>query len=258
MREFFNYFFGQGEEVEFKNFGLSHFIPILILIGVILLIYFYRDKIRDFKHEKSLRLGLALLLIITEMSYFWRLVGVEELGANPVDNLPITICGWVIIFCSYLLVTKSQTLFDISYFWVLSGTIFALITPTVITHTGPTRFRYYQFWLEHTLGYVAIFYMIFVHRMRPNMKSFIKSYGCLVILAIIAIVANNILGAGANYLFLAKPEDTPSILDFLPKNYALRILIMGLVVTVLFVISYLPWFFKDGKKFKFKNEVLEQ
>ena len=45
---------------------------------------------------------------------------------------------------------------------LFAGTIFALITPTVITYTGPTRFRYYQFWLEHTLGYISIFYMIFI------------------------------------------------------------------------------------------------
>ena len=60
---------------------------------------------------------------------------------------------------------------------------FALITPTVITYTGPTRFRYYQFWVEHTLGYIAIFYMIFVHKMRPTVRSAIKSYIALAVLA---------------------------------------------------------------------------
>ena len=258
MKDFFKYFFGQGTEVEFKNFGLAHFSPILLMIGIIVLIYIFKDKIKEFKHEKTIRMILAFMLIITEMSYFWRLVGVPELGANPIDHLPITVCGWCVIFCSYMVVTKSQTLFDIAYFWLFSGTIFALITPTVITYTGPTRFRYYQFWLEHTLGYISLFYMIFVHKMRPNIKSMIKSFACLVILASIAILANNILGPGANYLFLAKPEDTPSILDILPSNYGIRLLIMAIAVSSLFIISYLPWFFKDGKKLKFTNELLEQ
>lgn len=257
MKEFFKYFFGQGTEPEFHNFGLSHFLPILLMIGVIFLIYFNREKLKECKHEKGIRTALAFTLIITEMSYFWRLVGVESLGANPVDHLPITICGWGVIFSSYLVVTKSQNLFDIVYFWLFSGTVFALVTPTVITYTGPTRFRYYQFWLEHTLGYIVLFYMIFVHKMRPNAKSIIKSFGVLAILACVAYIANTVLGPGANYLFMAKPEDTPSILDILPSNYGLRLLIMGLAVSTLFIVSYLPWFFKDGKKFKFSFEQIE-
>ena len=203
MREFFKYFFGKGDTIEFENFGFSHFAPIIVAALVIFLIFKFRDKIRAFKHEKTVRLALALVMIITEMSYFWRLVGSPELNPNPVDHLPITVCGWAVIFGSYMLVTKSQSLFDIVYFWVFSGTIFALITPTVISNTGPTRFRYYQFWLEHTTGYIAIFYMIFVHKMRPTLKSAAKAYVALAILAVIAYVANRILGPGANYLFMA-------------------------------------------------------
>ncbi len=247
MKEFFHYFFGQGETIEFENFTLAHFLPIILLGGVIFLIYKLQDKIRNYKHEGRIRLGLAFAMIITEMAYYWRLVGITSLEPNPFDDLPISVCGWVIIFCSYMMVTKSQGLFDIAYFWLFAGTIFALITPTVITYTGPTRFRYYQFWLAHTLGYVGIFYMMFVHKLRPTVKSAIKSYVSLAILAVIAYVANSVLGPGANYLFMAKPEDTPSILDILPPNFALRLVIMAAAVSTLFFVSYLPWLIKDLK-----------
>ena len=170
MKDFFIYFFGQGETVEFTNFSFAHFAPILMMVAVILLTFRFKDTLRTCKQEENIRHVLAFVMIICEMSYFWRLVGVPALKPNPVDHLPITVCGWSVIFCSYMLVGKKQTLFDIAYFWLFSGTIFALITPTVITYTGPTRYRYYQFWLEHTLGYVAIFYMINVHNMRPTVK----------------------------------------------------------------------------------------
>ena len=247
IKEFFIYFFGQGDQIEFTNFSLAHFLPILTMVAVIFLIRHYRVQLRDYKKEANLRYLLAFALIITEMSYFWRLVGVPSLSPNPVDHLPITVCGWVVIFSSYMVVGKSQTLFDIVYFWLFSGTIFALISPTVISYTGPTRYRYYQFWLEHTLGYVTIFYMIFVHKMRPTIKSAVKSYSLLAVLAVIAGVANSVIGPGANYLFMAKPESTESILDFLPANYALRIFVMALAITALFVISYLPWYLMDRK-----------
>ncbi len=260
MEKFFKHFFGQADpngEYEFKNFSLAHFLPILICVGVIYLIYRYRDKIAAYKHEDKVRMGLSFWLIITEMSYFWRLVGVPSLNANPYEHLPITVCGWAIIFSSILIITKSQTLYDICYFWVFAGTIFALITPTVINFTGPTRYRYYQFWCEHLLGYVTIFYLSFVHKMRPNIKSMLKSYGMLAILGGVAIFANLLLDSyspevyehdAANYLFMAKGEAQSPILEILPKNYVVRVITMGLVVAALFVISYIPWFLIDRKK----------
>lgn len=247
MREFLLYFLGKGETEEFTNFTLAHFLPILLMVALIFLIYRFRRSLQQLRSEKTVRYILAFALIICEMSYFWRLIAIPSLQPNPVDHLPITVCGWTVIFCSYMLVGKSQTLFDISYFWLFSGTVFALITPTVITYTGPTRFRYYQFWLEHTLGYVAVFYMIFVHGMRPAVKSAIKSYCALVVLAAVAYWANSLIGPGANYLFMAKPEDTPSILDILPPNHILRIAIMATVITVMFALAYLPWYLKDRK-----------
>lgn len=247
MLEFLSYFFGKGDDVEFTNFTFAHFLPIITTAAIIFLIYHFRHNLQGMKNEKIFRYILAFTLIISEMSYYWRLIAIPSLGPNPVDHLPIAVCGWVAIFASYMVIGKSQTLFDICYFWALAGSIFALITPTVITYTGPTRFRYYQFWVEHLVGYIAIFYMVFVHKMRPNKKSIIKAYIGLVILAIIAYFANRLIGPGANYLFMARPEDTPSILDILPPNFALRLLIMASVITFLFILAYMPWYIKDKK-----------
>ncbi len=247
MKDFFHYFFGAGTEVEFENFTFAHLAPILVAAAVITLIYIYRDKLAAYKNEHRFRYAIAFIMIISEMSYYWRLVGIPELGPNPMDHLPIFVCGWAVIFGSYMIVGKNQYLFDICYFWALCGTIFALMTPTVLSYAGPTRFRYYQFWTEHLIGYIGVFYLIFVHKMRPNIRSMVRSYVWLAILAVIAYIANTIIGPGANYLFMARPESTPSILDILPPNFALRLLIMAAVVTALFFVAYLPWYLIDRK-----------
>lgn len=248
MKDFFRYFMGKGQNVEFTNFSPAHFLPILIAVGIISLIYVGKDKIREFKEEKSIRYVLAFLLIISEMAYYWWLITLPELNPNPYNDLPITVCGWVVVFCSYMVVGKSQGLFDVSYFWLFAGSIFALITPTVIAYTGPTRFRYYQFWAEHLLGYIAVFYMIFVHGMRPSIKGALKAYLALVGLAIIAYFVNTTLGQGANYLFMARPESTPSVLDVLPAHFGLRLFIMAAVITLLFAVAYLPWYVRDRRE----------
>jgi uncharacterized membrane protein YwaF len=99
--------------------------------------------------------------------------------------------------------------------------------------------------------------MIFVHKMRPTIRSAIKSYSALCVLAVIAYSANVIIGPGANYLFLARPESTPSILDFLPPNFVLRTVIIGVIITSMFALSYLPWYIKDKKAAKIPQQEKE-
>ena len=246
MREFIRHFFGAGTEAEFHNFTLAHFLPILVAVGTIFLIWHFRKQLRECKYEGYFRYALAFMLIVSEMSYYWRLIGMPELGGNPIDHLPITVCGWAVVFASYMVIGKSQKLFDIVYFWIFAGSIFALITPTVITYTGPTRFRYYQFWAEHTLGYVAIFYMIFVHGMRPTVKSAVKSYIALWGMVFLAYWVNSMIPR-ANYLYMARPEAAPSVLDILPPNFLLRVGIMAAAITLMYAIAYLPWYLKDRK-----------
>ena len=247
MKEFFVYFFGEGASPEFSLFTPAHFAPVAAMFIVIALIRHFRDRIRVSRHEETLRYVLAFALIISDMSYYWRLVGMPSLQPGPVENLPIGVCGWAVIFCSYMLVGKEQLLFDISYFWLLSGSLFALITPTPLTFTGPTRFRYYQFWMEHTLGYVAIFYMIFVHGMRPTVRSAVRSFAALLAMTAIAYGVNRMI-PGANYLYMARPEAAPSVLDILPPNFALRFAIMLTAIVVMYALAYLPWALADRKK----------
>ena len=254
IKDMLIYFFGQGTEPEFSLFTLPHVIPIVLLIAAIYLIYRFRDNLRTSAHETNIRYILGFMLIICDMSYYWRLAACPWLSNGPSEHLPIGVCAWAVIFCSFMLVGKSQKLFDIAYFWLLSGSLFALLTPTVLTFCGPTRFRYYQFWLEHTLGYIAIFYMIFVHGMRPAVRSMIRSYCTLLGLAAFAAWVNSMI-PGANYLYMARPESAPSVLDILPPNYALRVTIIIAVITVMFVLAYLPWYMKDKNSAKIEIKV---
>ena len=247
MKEFFHYFFGEGTEVEFEIFTLTHLLTILAGVAVIFAIYFFRDKLAACKNEHRWRYAIGFTMIISEMAYYWRLVGIPELEKSPQANLPIAVCGWLVIFGSFMMIGKNQYLFDICYFWAFCGTVFALLTPTVLTYAGPTRFRYYQFWTQHLMIYVSLFYMIFVHKMRPTIRAAVKAYVLLVVLAVIAYFANRMLGPGANYLFMAEPEETPSILDILPPNFALRIAIMTVAIAALYVLAYLPWYLRDKR-----------
>ena len=243
MQNFVRYFFGQGTEPEFSLFSFAHLAPILVAAALIFVIYRFRKGLQEYKYEYVFRYILAFILIISEMAYYWRLVGMPELGPNPQENLPIAVCGWAAIFLSFAIIGKSQTLFDICYFWLFSGSLFALLTPT-LEFAGPTRFRYYQFWTEHLSIYVALFYLMFVHKLRPTVRSAVKSYIALLVMVVVALCANSYLGGDTNYLFLA---ELPALLSFVPSLFVLRFGIMTAVITVMYVLAYLPWCFMDKK-----------
>ena len=88
--------------------------------------------------------------------------------------------------------------------------------------------------------------MVFVHKMRPTIRSAARSFAALLIFALIAYGVNSML-PGANYLYLARPEAAPSVLDILPPNFALRTGIIAVVIVAMFALAYLPWYLKDKK-----------
>ena len=240
MQEFFNH----GVEGEFQYFTLAHFIPIVLMLVVIYLLYKYQEKIRNWKYEENARIIFAAVVLFSDMSYFWHKI---YIGANIANHLPVTICGWAAIMSAFMLMTKKKGLFDVVYFFVLAGSINALITPAVIIDNGPTHFRYYQFWVEHTSIFIAVFYMIFVFGYKINLKSMLRSGIVLVILTILAIYVNANI-EGANYLFLSTTEAGESALNFLPTNLGLRLLVMGGIIGTLYFLAYLPWIFINKKQ----------
>ena len=248
-------FFGYGEEGNFKYWSLAHFAPIVLMGVVIYLIFRYREALRNWKHEENLRYALGISLIICEMSYYWRIsyVGPGKLGEfNILDKLPLQICGWTCIFAAIMLFKKSRAMYDICFFIALTLGIFPLMTPAVISTTGPGYYRYYQFWLEHILPPIAVFYMTFVHGFRSKKTGMLKAAAFLAVLAPLAILANFKFpelvadmepGYNPNYLYLAvgTMDGGGSLMDVLMKiapDIWTRILVLGFVVAALFFAAY--------------------
>ena len=248
-------FFGYGEKGNFKYWSIAHFAP-LILFGIaIYLLFRYRAAIREWKHEENLRFGLGIAMIICEMSYYWRLlyVGPGNLGEyNLLDKLPLQVCGWTCVLAAIMMFKKSRFIYCICFYVCLTIGMFPLLTPAVISTAGPGYYRYYQYWLEHILPPLGVFYMTFVHGYHVKMKDMLKGFGFFAILAPIAILANLNLpklvsdlepGYTPNYLYLAvgTADGGGSLMDVLMKiapTLWLRILLLGVIVTLLFFAAY--------------------
>ena len=238
-------FFGYGEPGDFKYFSIWHFLPIGLLIIAIILTYRYRDSIRNWKYEGTFRFVLAFVMLVVEMSYYWRLMYTgDEYGEYTLMNrLPLQVCQWGLICAAFALMSLNDTLFNINFYVTLVFASIALLTPAVITREGPGYYRYYQFWMEHELPIFSTFYLLFVKEMKPKYKHIWTTIGALMALAMVCIYANSKIDY-ASYMYL-KPTDDISLganpTDFLPRNIVLRVLCLTAITAVLFHGLYFIW-----------------
>lgn len=242
-------FFGYGEFGDYKPFSMFHFLPIIIAVLIIVFIYFKRNKIRNSKHENTYRLILGLGCLFTEFGYFWRILYVGSgysVLTNLLTKLPLQVCEWSCIFAVVMLLNKNEFFYQYCSYVCLSLGLIPLIITDVISNTGPSYFRYYQFWTEHLLPIIGVFYMSFVHGFRPKKYGLLFPVIFLSCLGIIAIQCNNHIPY-ASYFYLNSKYTNFS---FLPKNKYALLAIMALIA--LFIIF--PLIYKIFTKIKAGKE----
>ncbi|MBO4393758.1 MAG: TIGR02206 family membrane protein [Spirochaetales bacterium] len=232
-------FFGYGEKGDFQQWSLAHILPILLAIGAIVFIWFKKDRIREWKHERTFRFIYAFIMILCEMSYFWRLVYVGP-GTDPdktmMSFLPLQVCQWTLICTTFMMMSESKKLFNLSFFLTMSAGILPLLFPAVISAMGPRYYRYYQYWGEHLLPIVGMFYMMFVHRYEVKPYGIPLTIGALFCLAIPCIYFNGKY-EDAQYLYLKHGDY--SMLDFLPDSILLTGAVLLAAVLILLGLDYL-------------------
>ena len=237
-----NFFAFEPGSNQFQVFSLNHILPMLLIIVGVILIYRYRVQLRNSKHEKTIRYGLAILAIITEVGFqVWQMVHGRW---DFAESLPLHLCRLTNYLGIYVMFTKDKRVFEIAYFWSLAGVV-SVLFPDILH--GPDRYRYYHFMLSHILFFFNFMYLLFVSELPLTFRSFKKSFISLFLLATVVIIPiNNIFNV--NYMYLLYPADTPfSIFE----GYGYFIYLVGCIGLVMIVITlwYLPIHFYN-KRFK--------
>ncbi len=231
-------FFGYGEIGDFKYYSLRHFVPIILMIAAIILTYIFREKIRSFKYEANVRYILAFVMIIVEMSFYWRLLYTGNPYSNDMlKNLPVQVCTWSAIFTVFLLTTKSDLVFQYLGYVSLSLGLFPFVMPAVIVTTGPTYYRYYQFFLEHIIPVYSVFYIMFVHGYKLKLNRIWVPFVFLFPMSLLAVYLNHII-PGANYFYLGTRTQGDSIVNIMPDSVVAKFFIYGAVAIAGFFAVY--------------------
>ena len=241
MADFFD--FSSSQTIQFQEFSLNHLIPLFLVIFGVIVIFYFKDVLRESKHEKTIRYTMAITAIALEVSVqVWQAAHGQW---NFAESLPLHLCRLTSYLAIISMLTKNEKIFRVAYFWSLAGVVSVMFPD--ISH-GPDRYRYYHFMISHMLFFYMYMYMLFVLRMRLDFKAFKKSFIILFVLVVgFVIPINNIFDM--NYMYLLEPGDTPFTI-FYGNGYFLYVLGCITLTMIVMVLWYLPIHFynKNRKK----------
>ena len=184
------------------------------------------------------RWAFAALLIATYLLWYWLL---WQRGWMAVGNmLPMHLCDWAAIVCIVSLLRPNQRTYELAYFWALTGTLQATLTPELALGWPDPRFV--VFFAFHCGVIAAVLYMTLGMRMRPYPKSIPRAIGWTLFYGAAAGFVDWLFGV--NFGFLAAKSKDPSVLDLLSPWpwYIAELVPIGIAFIL---ILYAPFFIAD-------------
>ncbi len=220
----------------FRILGASHIGAVAFFAALNVLIIVFRVRIRDTALDQVLRVLIASLLLVNELGLsLWRL---RYRVWTIQTSLPLHLCGVSVLLSALMLYTKSFAIFELTYFWAMGGALQGLLTPDVEGWDFP-HFRFITTFLSHGLIVTANLSMVFVLGMRPTFVSYLKSMAVVNAYAGAMLLFNR--ATGANYGFLCRKPDSPTLFDLLGPWpwYLLSLEAIALVLSFLFLVPFL-------------------
>lgn len=236
------YFQADGGDV-FILFSLTHWMTLLVLVGIIFLIFLFRRVLRKPTLNTFVRSVLAAILILSEISLHAWLWSIGEWTIQY--SLPFHLSSISILLSAALLLTKSFSLFEFTCFAGVGSALQAMLTPDISVYTFP-HFRYVHFFISHGGIVVANMFIVFVEKYRPTAKSVWKAFLYLNLYTFFVFLLNYLIEG--NYMYISEKPVNPSMLDYLGP-WPLYLIPLEVIAIATFVLLYLPfWFCKKYEK----------
>jgi len=156
------------------------------------------------------------------------------------DHLPFQLCDWVILACVAALLRRRQLAYELAYFWGLSGTLQALLTPDLAEDFPSLHFITFQ--VLHAGTVVAVLYLTLGLGMRPRPRSIVRAWVWLQ--GYVAVTAAIDWLLDSNYGYLRHKPVQASLYDYLGP-WPFYLLSLEALSLVLFLACYAPFALRD-------------
>jgi hypothetical integral membrane protein (TIGR02206 family) len=222
----------------FRAFGPSHLAALGVAAALTSALVLLARRARTPRLVRAAALALAALLVLDEAAVV--ILAARADLPTLKDHLPFQLCDWVIFAAAAALVWRRQLPYEIAYFWGLSGTLQALLTPDLAEDFPHSHF--FTFQILHAGAVVAILFLTLGLGMRPRWRSLWRAWLWLQVYAVVTAAIDLLLGCNYGYL-LAKPVQA-SLFDYLGP-WPWYLLTLETVSFVFFLLYYAPFALLD-------------
>ena len=182
------------------------------------------------------------LAIIPAMCVISRMIFTSMDGTFSIQTeLPFHLCRLLAFMLPFIMYFKNRKWFGITYFFIVVGTLQALLTPD-LPQAAP-HYSYASYWILHGVLIYLPIYCIVVYDFKINKKDFINAVIAVNIYLVLTLIVN--FAIGSNYFYTSHKPPSASLLDFLGP-WPWYIISVELLTIIMFVIAWIPFWF--GKK----------
>lgn len=199
---------GQPLAGEFSAYGVSHRVVLAVFAAgaVAVIAIGRRERSVDGSGHFGSVFGwvtLGLYLVIYSAMMF----------PPAIDrSVPLRLTDLATLAAGYALVTRRRWAYALTYYWCLTLSTQALISPALEAEDFPGP-EFLAFWAIHLLVVWAAIYLTWGVGMRPDWGSYRFAVTATVVWVAVTFVFNSV--ADTNYGFVNRKPATPSLLDVL-------------------------------------------
>ncbi|MBW7856922.1 MAG: TIGR02206 family membrane protein [Leptonema sp. (in: Bacteria)] len=229
-----------------KHGSLTHWA--IMAVTLALCVWVALTGRRDSNSRKSLliakALGISLFLNYGLYVIYRIYAGYWEVRYD----LPMQLCDWSAFATAIALLTRSRLSAELSYFWVMTGSIHGILTPDLSIDFPDIRF--FMFFIGHSSLMISSSYAIFGLRLYPRKGAVWRVFLFSEFYIAVALLVSYLFNGNYGYV-MSKPE-AGSVLDYL-GDWPTYLIFIQLFAPMLFAIAYLP--FKLWQKYQLANSL---
>jgi hypothetical integral membrane protein (TIGR02206 family) len=179
--------------------------------------------------------GLAVVIGVTYLvEHAWF---VARGTWSPDFNLPLHLTDVVTVVSVLALWTATPLLVELTWFWALTASLQAVLTPDLGSADFP-ELLYWTFFITHAGAVVAALVLVVGRRITPRPGAVRRAF--VATLAVAAAAATADLLTGGNYMWLREKPEAGSLLDFMGP-WPWYIVSAAVLALLLFTLLALPF-----------------
>lgn len=166
------------------------------------------------------------------LSGHWTICGKPVSRWSLQESLPLHLCPLTGYLAVLMLLTRNYYLYEFVYFMGIAAPGLSLLTPDIDRYGFP-HYKFFLFFISHSLPVTAALYMTIVEGCQPSLGSIGRIAVEINVLMLSVWILNAVLGS--NYIFLNRKPRTTSLYDLLGPWpwYILGLELVGCITSLL-------------------------